>query len=209
MVGKNKWQPIEYGMIEWQAGVNANDPAGDLSHVTLTLPTPPPGVVIQQHQQQQQRQTSSADYQGRVIRPFPTRRAPSSAGPRTVSITMAEPDQHQQHPYTAGPQFTHYPYQIHGDQMYNGHQAPMSSIFSGGMTPIGSATGTSSGNPLVTPATAGLAEGNGAQWDGLQGYGKATTVERSMKRIREEEHSLSPTSVSSQGIDQDQGNATD
>ncbi|KAL7420872.1 hypothetical protein Q5752_004826 [Cryptotrichosporon argae] len=62
VLGKNKWQPIEHGMIEWHAGMQQNDPAGDLAHVTLTLPTPPPGY-------------HAPGYPGRAIKPMPSRAA--------------------------------------------------------------------------------------------------------------------------------------
>ncbi|WVF68004.1 hypothetical protein IAT40_002766 [Kwoniella sp. CBS 6097] len=93
VLGKNKWQPIDSGMIEWRIGMAENDPAGDLANVTLTLPTPPPDVY-----QNQMR------YQGvydntRSIRPFPRSRI-ASAAPRSVSIAMGEPDDYA-HPHTA------------------------------------------------------------------------------------------------------------
>ena len=85
-LGKNKWQPIDQGMIEWRVGMTQNDPAGDLSHVSLTYPTPPAG--------QYPLHRAPSTQATRQIRSLPSRRvsvAPDSA--RTFSITMGEPEQ--------------------------------------------------------------------------------------------------------------------
>ncbi|ORX40946.1 hypothetical protein BD324DRAFT_612635 [Kockovaella imperatae] len=93
--GKNKWAPIEHGLIEWRIGMAQTDPAGDLSNVTLTLPTPPPQALFQgststsMHQQQQRNQLGV-----RQIKPFPRSRIGSVVplpSARTVSVTMGEP----------------------------------------------------------------------------------------------------------------------
>lgn len=87
-MGKNNWQPIEVGMIEWRADGNA-DPANDLANVTLTLPTPPASAYHQQHQQPRVGSASNGggypQHPGRTIRPFPRR--PSN---RIISVTMGE-----------------------------------------------------------------------------------------------------------------------
>jgi hypothetical protein len=86
-------------MIEWKFGITVGDPAGDLSNVTLTLPTPPPGAMIQQQQQQQQ---LAPDYhQQRVIRPMPSRSRLVSSANRSASITMGEPSSAPSFPGTA------------------------------------------------------------------------------------------------------------
>lgn len=88
-------------MIEWKLNQTIGDPAGDLSNVTLTLPTPPPGAMLQHQQQLQQPhdtlfqpspQASGSMYTTqRPIRPFPARSRIASSAPRSVSVTMAEP----------------------------------------------------------------------------------------------------------------------
>ncbi|WWC92374.1 uncharacterized protein L201_007331 [Kwoniella dendrophila CBS 6074] len=97
-LGKNKWPPIEDGLIEWRIGMSTNDPAGDLVNVTLTLPTPPPEVYNQQVRY-------GNVYSGRSIKPFPRSRVSSSV-PRSVSVQMGEPEDlyslNQGHPQTAG-----------------------------------------------------------------------------------------------------------
>lgn len=95
-VGKNKWQPIEAGMIDWHPDAGNNDPAGDLANVTLTMPTPPASAYPQQHQQPRIISQSNGGgmypgqgHAGRTIRPFPRRnvsQAPHSA--RIVSVNM-------------------------------------------------------------------------------------------------------------------------
>jgi hypothetical protein len=99
VLGKNKWQPIEQGLIEWKAGVTEGDPANDLANVTLTLPTPPIHMYAAQ-QAQTQRHASQSTYPGRVIRPFPARSRVASAAPRTISVNMGSPDR-QAYPHTA------------------------------------------------------------------------------------------------------------
>ncbi|WVQ86275.1 hypothetical protein IAT38_008443 [Cryptococcus sp. DSM 104549] len=102
-IGKNKWQAIETGMVEWRPGMTVNDPAGDLANVTLTLPTPPPEMYHHQQAAQQQAQLMARHqvpmtqtvYSDRPVKPFPTgRRMVSTAVPRNVSIMMAEPDEY-------------------------------------------------------------------------------------------------------------------
>ena len=109
-------------MIEWRAGMGTNDPASDLANVTLTLPTPPPNVYAQQSRQQQQ------VYPSRQIKPFPSRaRLVSglpSAGPRTVSVTMGEPDQYHQ-PATAPIMGYGYPPHQAPPPMYGEDEVPL------------------------------------------------------------------------------------
>lgn len=85
-VGKNKWQPIEHGLIEWKPGMSQNDPAGDLVNVTLTLPTPPPTAFPQQVRPY---------IPNRQIKAMPSRARLTSGVPqsaRITSVTMGEPD---------------------------------------------------------------------------------------------------------------------
>ena len=107
-LGKGKWPPIENGFIEWDASTGNNDPAGDLSNVTLTLPTPPPSAFHQQHQQP--RIPSHHSSSSRAIRPFP-RRAPSHAySNRVMSVNMSAPSPvyQQQQPQTAAGSSSYY-----------------------------------------------------------------------------------------------------
>lgn len=126
-VGKGQWQPIEQGMIEWRVGMTANDPANDLANVTLTLPTPPPNAYVHQIRQQ----TTSFLYHDRVYKPFPQDRRTNSAAPRTVSVIMAEPDEHAHFSYspTANSAIEFYgyaPQQTPIPPMYGEDQVPMS-----------------------------------------------------------------------------------
>lgn len=110
-------------MIEWKFGQTIGDPAGDLSNVTLTLPTPPPGMVMQ-HQQQQ----LGPDYQSqRPIRPFPARSRVASSAPRSVSIVMAEPGTATHYPSTAAslPYTGHHATVSPAPPMYGEDQVPM------------------------------------------------------------------------------------
>ncbi len=119
-MGKNKWPPIEQGIIEWRPGMAQNDPAGDLSNVTLTLPTPPPSVYAQQHMRNQQRHQVYAD---RAIKPFPQNRSRIATNvTRTVSVDMASPNPYPPH-MTQG-----YAYPQHDPPppMYGEDQVPMS-----------------------------------------------------------------------------------
>ncbi|WWC98477.1 hypothetical protein V866_005368 [Kwoniella sp. B9012] len=98
-LGKNKWPPIDEGLLEWRVGMSTNDPAGDLVNVTLTLPTPPPEVYSQQMRYGNIYTSSSSS--GRSIKPFPRPRVGSSV-PRTISINMGEPeDSYSSHPQTS------------------------------------------------------------------------------------------------------------
>ncbi|ORY31273.1 hypothetical protein BCR39DRAFT_96852 [Naematelia encephala] len=117
VLGKNKWQPIEHGLIDWRPGMVDNDPAGDLANVTLTLPTPPPSVYAAQQRQA---------YPNRTIRPFPSRTRP-------VSITMGEPESAASAyatPSSATPMLTahgfSYAHQQTSAPMYGEDQVPMS-----------------------------------------------------------------------------------
>lgn len=80
-------------MIEWRLNVTPGDPAGDISNVTLTLPTPPAHIVAQQQQQQQlqqqhmqQQHYGQLSAPGRTIRPMPSRARLASA--RNMSANM-------------------------------------------------------------------------------------------------------------------------
>ncbi|OXG73918.1 hypothetical protein C348_01900 [Cryptococcus neoformans Gb118] len=126
-VGKGKWQPIEQGMIEWRAGMAVNDPANDLTNVTLTLPTPPPNAYGQQIRQQ----TTPALYSNRAFKSFPQGRRTTSVAPRSVSVIMAEPDEqaHFTYPPTANSAVEFYgyaPQQTPIPPMYGEDQVPMS-----------------------------------------------------------------------------------
>ncbi|KAK4686147.1 hypothetical protein P7C73_g3984, partial [Tremellales sp. Uapishka_1] len=113
-MGKNKWPPIEDGMIEWRSDMAENDPAGDLRNVTLTLPTPPPGY--------QPRGLGMRSH-GRAIRDFPVRRMVSAGpAPRNVSIQMADADNH---PYMMSSASSQYTYPPLPPPMYGEDQVPM------------------------------------------------------------------------------------
>lgn len=109
-------------MIEWRPGMAQNDPAGDLSNVTLTLPTPPPSFYTQQQQQQQRHQ----GYSGRTIKPFPShnRSRIASNVTRTVSVAMAMPNQsYDSQMMSEGHVYTHHE---PPPPMYGEDQVPMS-----------------------------------------------------------------------------------
>ncbi|WWC65243.1 uncharacterized protein I303_107860 [Kwoniella dejecticola CBS 10117] len=96
-IGKNKWPPIDEGLLEWRAGMINNDPADDWINVTLTLPTPPPHEAYNQQMRYgniayPSSALSSAPMSGRSIKPFPSRSRVGSSVPRTMSINMGEPD---------------------------------------------------------------------------------------------------------------------
>lgn len=190
-------------MIEWKSGMATNDPAGDLSHVTLTLPTPPLTMPYSSHRQVS---STTSQYPDRTIRPFPARRVPSSAGPRTISITMAEPDHHQTHqPYTAGAQLMGFNYhqQTHSQPMYGENEVPVSVHFSNGIATNGnsSATGTSSGNALFTPGTGTIVPGeqSSISWSGVRGF------ERSPTSIATGEGMIKPAIAEEDGASDDEG----
>jgi len=152
VVGKNKWPPIDQGMIEWRPGMAQNDPAGDLAHVTLTLPTPPPSVYQQQQQQQQQQRHQPPS--GRAIKPFPMYNRPRIASnvTRTVSVAMASPEDH----YTPHIMSQGYAYPHHEPQppLYGEDQVPMT----GQMPAAG---------PSEVPGTAATLAPAQSPWDGM------------------------------------------
>ena len=102
-MGKNNWEPIEANMIEWKYGQTNGDPAGDITHVSLTQPSMPAHIAMQ-HQppppppmqlpfsspapQQMPYIHQSASMPERVIRPMPSRARLASAGPRSMSVNM-------------------------------------------------------------------------------------------------------------------------
>ncbi|WWC72639.1 uncharacterized protein I206_106603 [Kwoniella pini CBS 10737] len=98
-LGKNKWPPIDDGIIEWRVGMQNNDPAHDLINVTLTLPTPPPHEAYNQQMRYgnigYSPSASLSSNSGRTIKPFPSRSRLGSSVPRTISINMGEPEEHQ------------------------------------------------------------------------------------------------------------------
>lgn len=150
-MGKNKWQPIESGMIEWQANAGNNDPADDLANVTLTLPTPPASAYPQQHQQPRIISTSSNGAgmyasQGRAIRPFPRRNVSQSTGPqsaRIMSVNMDIPYGQLPPPTTA--YFTPAPQTA--PPMYGEDEVPMS-------VQLPSATGMATPHHSMLPGSA-------------------------------------------------------
>lgn len=116
-----------------------NDPAGDLRHVTLTLPTPPGAAYPQQHQQ--------PSYPPRHIKPMPNRRVsgmPDSA--RSVSIVMGEPDQYIP---TSAPMMG-YSY-VQAPPMYGEDQVPMTVAM-----PLSSASAHTASSPLSANPPAGM-----------------------------------------------------
>ena len=116
-MGKNKWPPIEHGMIEWHSGMAQNDPAGDLANVTLTLPTPPPSMWTRQQKHFQQNHT------GREIKPLPFH-APSRITPdftRSINVHLASPNG-----FVTPPKQESFVYsQQEPTPMYGEHDVPM------------------------------------------------------------------------------------
>ena len=92
-VGKNKWEPIEAGLVEWRIGMIEKDPANDLEGIELIPPSPPPHYkqLIQQHIESDN-EVENHIRDERIIRPIPNtvRRMPSSS--RSVSIATSPPD---------------------------------------------------------------------------------------------------------------------
>lgn len=92
VVGKNAWQPIEHGMIEWKPNMSNNDPAGDLANVHLTLPATPPSVHTSRPPQSALGYGYPAQTAYRTVRPMPSRaRLATGTGPRLVSVNMDAP----------------------------------------------------------------------------------------------------------------------
>ena len=167
VLGKHKWQPIEYGMIDWRPGMVQNDPAGDLANVTLTLPTPPPSVYAQQQRHA---------YPGRAIKPFPShydRGRTATTVTRTVSIAMASPEG-QYTPHTAASMVPNgYMYPHHQEvppPMYGEDEVPMSVQMP--------AAGPSTGSTVEVPGSATLAPAP-QTWEGIVGLGDNKGVKRS------------------------------
>jgi hypothetical protein len=155
-MGKNNWEPIEANMIEWKYGQTSGDPAGDISHVSLTQPSMPAHLAMQQvplpppmslpfsspaPQQMQYGQLSAIP--DRSIRPMPSRARLVSSAPRNLPSGMEAPytpqpqhsglltgapftSQASAYPYSAMPPSAMHTPQVQHTPMYGEDQVPMS-----------------------------------------------------------------------------------
>jgi hypothetical protein len=99
-LGKNNWDPIEANMIEWKYGQTNGDPAGDITHVSLTQPSMPAHLAMQVPPMQlpfasPAPQTMQMPYSHagdsmpeRSIRPMPSRARLNASVPRSLPVNM-------------------------------------------------------------------------------------------------------------------------
>ncbi|WVW80772.1 hypothetical protein I302_102758 [Kwoniella bestiolae CBS 10118] len=196
-IGKNKWPPIDEGLIEWRIGMTTNDPAGDLVNVTLTLPTPPPEVY---NQQLRYGDVYSASSNGRQIKPFPSRSRIGSSVPRTISVNMGgEPDEYPHtstsYPPTGGLSVYPPPLSSYASSaimppppMYGEDEVPMSvQMPSSAPVPVAAMGMNSAPPPLVSsvPSSVGWnGEDNGS---GQRGVKRSRSHEEEVNGGREED----------------------
>lgn len=153
-VGKNKWEPIEAGLVEWRVGMVDKDPANDLEGIELIPPSPPPHY--QQVAQQHAESDNEGDYQTRperVIRSMPSnlRRMPSSS--RSASIATSPPDGNGYN----GSYAHHQPMPRLAPNYYMSHQMPVQLFSDDGVT-----------MQMQVPSSAVTLAPDHTAWDGIQ-----------------------------------------